>query len=128
MSGEEVKAYLFLLCASWLNEPRATLPDDDRELSAIACISQIEWMAMKASVMKNFTRKDGIWINTKLQKVSQEQIRNRKNGKKGGNPALKRVRLNQVELESLHEQEIQSFREKELEDQHGFEPDNESNG
>jgi uncharacterized protein YdaU (DUF1376 family) len=54
MSGDAVKAYVYLLCEAWLQEPRATLPNDDAELASIARLSIEEWMNIKTSVIRSF--------------------------------------------------------------------------
>lgn len=46
-----VAAYVFLLCQAWLEDPPATLPNDDDELAAMARISRAEWDAIKPILM-----------------------------------------------------------------------------
>lgn len=45
---------MYLLCEAWLNEPRATLPDDEEELAEMARVTPEKWSAIKAQVMKCF--------------------------------------------------------------------------
>ncbi|KKU65613.1 MAG: hypothetical protein UX91_C0015G0023 [Candidatus Amesbacteria bacterium GW2011_GWB1_47_19] len=54
MSGDEVKAYMYLLCEAWDQIPRATLPNDDRELASIAHISLDKWTTVKDAVLERF--------------------------------------------------------------------------
>lgn len=88
MTGDEVKAYLYLLCESWLEEPRATLPNDDEELSKMSQLSLEKWSKVKPRVMANFNLIDERWVNLKLLGVSQNQSKFKEWGKMGGNPNL----------------------------------------
>jgi uncharacterized protein YdaU (DUF1376 family) len=54
MSGNSVKAYVYLLAESWLQIPRATLPVSDQELSSMARISLNEWIVIKNEVLQHF--------------------------------------------------------------------------
>lgn len=98
MSGDAVKAYIYLLCESWLEVPRATLPTDDSELAAMANLPIDEWMKHKQTVMSSFILSDNRYVNEKLLAISEEQARkssiNRENGKKGGNPAFEKGKHN----------------------------------
>ena len=83
MSGECVKAYLYLLCESWLNEPRATLPNDDAELASMARVSTDDWKRIKCDVMKCF--KEGVCeehsghlYNERLLEVSRNYEKNQR--------------------------------------------------
>lgn len=96
MTGDEVKAYMYLLCESWLETPRATLPDDDEELSKMAQLSPDKWQKVKPKVMANFALKDGRWINEKLHGVSENQSKFREWGKMGGNPNIIKSEPKQV--------------------------------
>lgn len=88
MSGEEVKAYVYLLCEAWLEVPRATLPNDDEELSRMAQISLEKWLKIKGKVMANFELKGDRLVNIKLLEISGNQSKFQKWGKLGGNPHL----------------------------------------
>lgn len=93
-----MKAYLYLLCESWLEVPRATLPTDDTELAAMANVPIDEWIKHKQTVMSSFILSDNRYVNEKLLAISEEQARkssiNRENGKKGGNPAFEKGKHN----------------------------------
>ena len=54
MSGDGVKAYMYLLAESWLQEPRATLPMDDNELASMARVTQEQWQIIRAQVVDCF--------------------------------------------------------------------------
>jgi uncharacterized protein YdaU (DUF1376 family) len=54
MSGSGVKAYIYLLCEAWLQIPRATLPNDDKELASMARLSIEAWIDVKVQVLECF--------------------------------------------------------------------------
>lgn len=54
MPGIAVKAYVYLLCEAWRQEPRATLPNIDSELCSMARCSDAEWLLIKPVVMERF--------------------------------------------------------------------------
>lgn len=89
MTGDEVKAYLYLLCESWLECPRATLPNEDEDLAKMAQLSQEKWIKMKDKIMANFVlNNEGRLVNDKLFGVSETQYQFKKWGKMGGNPNI----------------------------------------
>jgi len=55
MSTEEVGAYILLLCRSWREVPRGSLPTDDRILAKWARLDADHWAVAKAAVMAAFT-------------------------------------------------------------------------
>ena len=55
MSGDGVKAYMYLLCKAWLETPRATLPMDDNALATMARVTPDKWRTISAEVMRCFT-------------------------------------------------------------------------
>jgi len=72
MEDAEFRIYMFLLFAAWLEDDRGTLPNDDRELAALARVSRQKWIACKDAVMKQFrVRKDGRLVNERLESVSK---------------------------------------------------------
>lgn len=83
MPGESVKAYVYLLCESWLNEPRGTLPDDDIELASMARCNEAQWMLIKPTLEQFFKKhEDGYLYNDKLMDISngmEIKALNRKN-------------------------------------------------
>ena len=82
MSGEEVKAYMYLLCSAWLETPRATLPIDDRELAAMARVSPDVWESIKHGVMRAFVIQGERLVSERLLATSELQEKNRLNGLK----------------------------------------------
>lgn len=96
MKGDEVKAYLYLLCESWLEDPRATLPNDDVDLALMAKLPMESWLKVKPRVMANFILTDNRWINEKLAGISSTQTKFRKWGEMGGNPSLIKIEPKEV--------------------------------
>lgn len=87
MTGDQVKAYLYLICESWLEIPRATLPNDMVKLAKMAQQSSEEWARDCDAIMECWKLgKDGRWHNERLLQVSKIQQKNFENGKKGGRP------------------------------------------
>lgn len=77
MSGEAVKAYIYLLSESWLQIPRATLPDSDIELAHFARVESAKWLLLKPDVMQCFKigeckEHKGLWYNEKLLEISRK--------------------------------------------------------
>lgn len=89
MSGDETKAFIYLLCWSWLETPRATLPDDDGQLAAMSNLTEEGWQRVKGGVMRGFKLVDGRWQNERLHSVSGQQEKFAAWGKMGGNPNLR---------------------------------------
>lgn len=54
MTGEQVKAYMYLLCAAWLQDEVATLPADDESLAAFARVDPATWERIKPLIMTKF--------------------------------------------------------------------------
>ena len=87
MSGNGVKAYMYLLCEAWLQEPRATLPQDDSELASMARLSDDEWEHVKDEVLKCFevgTCKEhsGRLYSERLLSISRKYDANQRVGNK----------------------------------------------
>jgi uncharacterized protein YdaU (DUF1376 family) len=79
MPGPCVKAYLYLLCESWRQEPRATLPNDDAELCDMARCGQAEWVLIKPVIMERFILCENNRIYAKfLFDVSCKQLKNQR--------------------------------------------------
>lgn len=69
MSGDQVKAYVYLLCRSWHETPIATLPNDDVRLAKMARVSLVEWQAIKPEILAQFKSNGNDRIyNVRLQK------------------------------------------------------------
>ena len=85
MSGDAFKAYWLLLCASWLEDERATLPNDEAKLEALARVGASTWLEIKDEVMACFENtENGRLFNPRLLEVSLLQEKRRGAGSKGG--------------------------------------------
>lgn len=94
MDGDEFKVYMFLLCASWLENERATLPIEDKDLAMLARITDRKWLKVRDKVLRGFklTEKKDRYYNERLVEVSDLQYLRSKIGSKGGTKtASKRV-------------------------------------
>ena len=54
MSGDAVKAYMYLLCRSWHETPMATLPNDDARLARMAKLNADDWTLVRGEVLPQF--------------------------------------------------------------------------
>lgn len=80
-----VSAYLYLLCSSWLEEPRGTLPNDPVELAGMAKVSAVEWNEIWPYIESQFpVGEDGRRYNERLVQESEKQNKRRDAGSKGG--------------------------------------------
>jgi uncharacterized protein YdaU (DUF1376 family) len=115
MSGEAVKAYVYLLSESWLQTPRATLPNDDHQLASMARVSEAVWMVLKVEVLERFKtgqcrEHKGRLYNERLLEASRKFESNQRPGNKNA----KRTRIrrevnaaleNEIEDENTHASE-----------------------
>lgn len=84
MSGDEVKAYIYLLCRSWHETPIATLPNDEAELAAMARLSPEKWQGVREAVLARFcVNGNGRLHNTRLQKEATYATARAKAGAQG---------------------------------------------
>lgn len=96
MTGDEIKAYIYLLSESWLQTPRATLPKDDTELASMSRLSNADWMRVKQRVLTMFKEGQcdehlGRLFNDRLLEVSRNFEKNqRPNNKNARRTRLKR--------------------------------------
>lgn len=68
MSGDQVKAYLYLLCRAWHETPIATLPNDDAKLARMARVSPEQWECIKPEILAQFkTNGNGRIYNERLK-------------------------------------------------------------
>ena len=94
MTGEQVKAYLYLLCRAWLSEPMGYLPNDDDKLARIAKVTPQEWQAMRDSIMCKFVVVDddpSFIYNEKQMQLVMELHNKKKAGASGWTDARKRI-------------------------------------
>lgn len=69
MSGDAVKAYMYLLCRSWHETPMATLPNDDVRLARMAKLTPDKWERVRDEVLTNFQDDgNGRIFNARLKK------------------------------------------------------------
>ncbi len=54
MTDKQARVYLSLLCYSWLDEPMATLPNDDAELARMAGVTPDAWDEIKGPILAKF--------------------------------------------------------------------------
>lgn len=94
MTGDAVKAFIYLLTESWLQTPRATLPNNDKDLASMARISEEKWMVIKNEVLPCFKigeceEHKGLLYNDTLLEIS----RNYENKQRVGNKNAKQTRI-----------------------------------
>lgn len=99
MSGDAVKAYVYLLSQSWLETPRATLPATDHELASIAMLTIEQWQAVKKDVLQHFEigkckEHKGLLYNEKLLEISRKYESNQRVGNKNAKRTRKKRELN----------------------------------
>lgn len=71
MTDQQARAYLSLLCYSWLETPRATLPNDDIQLAQLVHLSLDEWDRIKAPILAKFVSgENGRIYNERLMQES----------------------------------------------------------
>jgi uncharacterized protein YdaU (DUF1376 family) len=72
MTDRQVRVYLTLLCYSWLETPRATLPNDDAQLAQLARLPPEEWEQIKGPILDKFVSDgNGRILNERLMEESQ---------------------------------------------------------
>lgn len=106
MSGDAVKAYVYLLAEAWLQDDRATLPDDDEELASLARISMEKWHEIKHEVMQVFSSSDsgehaGRIVNERQYEIHRISIaKQRLNNKNAKRTQMKRKVNARPEIET----------------------------
>lgn len=101
MTGDQVKAYMYLLSAAWLQDDRATLPADDDRLAALARVSRETWDVTKPLIMTKFTKNEnGRLVNDRLWAEHQKQLTN---SRKGSKNAAKRHQKDAKELPNSYQ-------------------------
>ncbi len=91
MSGDAVKAYVYMLCESWLEEERGTLDGDDESLSLCARVSLEKWKQIKKDVLRAWVRReDGKIYNDKMLEVSDNLGSYAERGHVGGIASAKK--------------------------------------
>jgi len=101
MSGDAVKAYMYLLCRAWLETPRATLPNDDRILAALSRVTPEKWKEIRSEVLSCFIQNHEDYPNRiyndrllEVSNISDNRALNRKNKTK---TKAKQLAANEIE-------------------------------
>lgn len=94
MSSDSVKAFVYLLCESWLQTPRATLPNDDKELASMSRLSCERFAVVRDEIMQHFSvgtceQHSGRLYNDTLLEVSRKY----ENKQRLGNKNAKRSQI-----------------------------------
>ncbi len=111
MSGDGFKAYWILLCRSWLENERATLPNNQAKLVALARVDATKWDSIKDEVLACFRENEnGRLYNETLLTLSDIQYKKSKAGSKGGSKTqanrVAKVVASESESESSSEAEV----------------------
>ena len=106
MSGDAVKAYVYLLAESWLQVPRATLPRCDTDLASMARVTPEKWDAIKGEVLQHLIlgkckEHSGRLYNELLLEISRKQ----ENKQRFNNENAKRSQINAEKPISDNEKE-----------------------
>lgn len=84
MSDRQYRVYTKLLFISWLEEPRATLPNDSAELALLADISVEEFEQIKDKILAKFEADgNGRIFNSRLMRESKLLEKKSKAGQSG---------------------------------------------
>lgn len=91
LSAAEHGAYLLLMFDYWQS---GCLPDNDRVLSRVACMTESEWHDTKSTVMSYFKLVDGKWshsrIDRELKCAKEKRKKLSERGKKGASAKWKK--------------------------------------
>ena len=97
LSSRGLNAYMFLLCQAWLQDPIATLPDDDGELADLARVTPEEWDALKPVILLAFKKNEaGRWYNERQMHEASKQQNRSNAGSKGGSKTQANHKANQA--------------------------------
>jgi len=121
---------MYLLCEAWLQEPRATLPNDDKQLASMARVTPAIWDTVKEKVLDCFKPFKGNRIyNERLMevsKLSETRSLSKKNKTKskiqqnnnkvvpGSEPSLEEENEREREIEYVNEKEKEIVRDYEI--------------
>ena len=114
MTGDAFKAYWLLLCASWLEDDRGTLPNNQAKLQALARVDASTWLRIKSEVMACFeVNSNGRIFNPRMLEVSSLQEKRREAGSKGGSKTQAKFKAKAVAKGQASESESSSESETE---------------
>jgi uncharacterized protein YdaU (DUF1376 family) len=109
MSGDAVKAYVYLLCEAWLQIPRATIPQDENEIASMARVSMDQWKCIKNDIMNHWlpgkcTEHKGRFYNELLLEISRKheakQRFNNENAKRSQTDTEKPISDNDTDIDT----------------------------
>ncbi len=84
MDTAEFGAYILLLCKAWFEKPVATIPDDDEVLARWARMPPKQWAKHKDRVLAPWKRRDGRWVQKRLEQEYKGMMDNRERKKAAG--------------------------------------------
>ena len=92
MTGDQVKAYMYLLTKSWLQKNRAFLPADEAKLAILAEVSPQKWDEIKAVILAQF-ESDGCGhiYHENMMELDRELERKKMAGATGWTRARRRL-------------------------------------
>lgn len=96
MSDRQVRVYLDLLCLSWLEDPIATLPNDNVKLAWLLRLSVEEFDAIKAPIMVNFQVDENNRLFNEKLRLEAEKCAQRSAAGKAGWTELRRKKAAKV--------------------------------
>ena len=97
MSGDAAKAYTYLLCESWLQIPRATIPSDEKEIASMARVKDDDWPRIRVEIMKHF--KKGTCQEHKGRLYSERLLEISRNCEKNQRPNNKNAQRTRIKHE-----------------------------
>ena len=103
MSGDAFKACWLLTCYSWLEDERATLPNDEAKLQALARVDATTWARIRLEVLDYFKGgANGRIFSPRLMEISSLHEKRSNAGSKGGSKtqANRAVKVQALESES----------------------------
>jgi uncharacterized protein YdaU (DUF1376 family) len=94
MSGDAVKAYMYLLSASWLEIPRATIPADDASIAKMCRVDADTFARIKDDVLQHYKQgKCKEHLGRLYQETLLEISRKSENNQRFNNKNAKRTRI-----------------------------------
>ena len=116
MDARVFKAYMMLLFSSWLEQDRATLPNDEAKLQALAKVPAPVWLEIKNDVLALFdSNANGRLYDNRLLEISALQEKRSKAGSKGGSKTPSKTQANIVAKAYPHSHSHSHISESEIE-------------
>jgi uncharacterized protein YdaU (DUF1376 family) len=115
-SGEEFKAAVLLWCRAW-QQPRCSLPDDDRILASFAGVPLARWPKVREVAMHGFVKcSDGRWYHRVLSTDAVRADRMAKQRRKAIRERWERDRSNADRSTSDHTEPIRPYKSRSSKD------------